>query len=119
MSIRKAIYDIVDGFADGEIYPHATPQETTALYHTYSLRLEPLRHKDGHLTTVYLTLNSFHSDWDTLNAQAETTYTALEALTGTYQSEEIVTCVWLSEDSSYIPDLDKFIITQEYMIQFT
>lgn len=122
MSIRKAIYDLLNDY-EADVYPLVAPQETSDPYIVYSMRKEPIRIQGGiDINDVILTLNIYaksHSDAITL---ADTIYQGLEAATGGYGSgssrETLHICNWVSSDGYYLDDLQKFVITQEYQLRF-
>lgn len=120
MSIRKGIYSLLSGI-EADVYPVVAPQETTGTYIVYSLRFEPVRTQQGvSAQYVYLTLDIFASELDDLETMGATMYTGLEDASGTYDSETLNVCAWLStEDGGYISDLDKHHLVQEYQLLFT
>lgn len=118
MSIRSAIYTLLSGL-EADSYPLFAPQETTDPYVAYSTRLAPIRTQEGvHLTEVDLTLDIYASDFDSAVALASTMYAGLEGAEGAYDDQSLMVCNWISESDSYISDLDKVNITQEYNLKF-
>jgi len=66
-----------------------------------------------------LTLNVFSNELDDVVTMCATLYSGLEGGSGTYDGETLMVCNWVAEeDGGYIPDLDKFVITQEYQLYF-
>ena len=119
MSIRAAIYDLLND-AEADVYPLAAPQETTDPYVVYSMRRSPERVQEGiAYESVDLILEIYASYLDSCITLAETMYTGLEGKDGTYASESLMICNWEAESGNYIPDLDKYNITQEYNLKFT
>lgn len=118
MSIRSGIYDLLKAL-EADSYPIVAPQETTASYVTYSMRQEPVRTQDGiSPTDVELTLNVFSNTLSDAVTLAGTMYAGLEAASGTYGARTLMVCNWIAESESYIPELDKYMITQEYQLRF-
>lgn len=120
MSIRNGIYDLLSAL-EGDVYPVVAPQETATTYIVYTIRVEPVRTQDGvSAQYVYLTLNIFAAELDDLETMGTTMYAGLEDADGTYDSETLNVCAWLStEDGGYFPDLDKYQLIQEYQLLFT
>lgn len=119
MSLRGAIYDLLND-VEADVYPLVVPQETTDPYVAYSMRTEPVRDQSGmHLTEVSLTLNIFANTFAGCVTLANSLFSGLESKSGTYDGEDLFVCVWQSESDDYIPDLEKFNITQEYLLKFT
>ena len=120
MSIRKGIYGLLSAL-EGDVYPVVAPQETATTYIVYTLRFEPIRTQSGvSAQYVYLTLNIFASELDDLETMGATMYTGLEDASGTYDSEDLDVCAWLStEDGNYLQDLEKHHLIQEYQLLFT
>jgi hypothetical protein len=118
MSIRSAIYDLLND-VEADVYPLFAPQETTDPYVAYSIRTEPIRTQSGIVVTdVDLTLNIYANTYDEAVTLALALYTGLENASGTYDSETLMVCNWVSESEDYIPQLDKVNITQEYQLKF-
>lgn len=119
MSIRGAIYDLLND-VEADVYPLVAPQETTAPYIAYTMRSEPIRTQSGvALTEVALTLEIYASTLDQCITLAALIYAGMEGKTGTYDSETLFICNWVSEGDDYISGIDKFNITQEYNLKFT
>lgn len=119
MSLRGAIYDLLNNI-EADVYPIFAPQETTSPYVAYAMRSEPIRTQSGvTVTEVILTLEIYASEFDSAVTLANSLYAGLEGAAGTYDSETLMVCNWVSESDGYIPDLDKVNITQEYNLKFT
>jgi hypothetical protein len=119
MSIRNGIYDLLSAI-EGDVYPFVAPQETAVTYIVYTIRREPVRTQDG-ITAydVYLTLNIYADELDDLETMGATFESGLEGASGTYDSETLHVCNWVStEDGGYLPDLDKHQLVQEYQMYF-
>ena len=118
MSIRKAIYDLLND-TEADVYPLVAPQETTDPYVAYSMNRIPVRTQDGvGVQEVDLTLEIYASDLSSCIVLADALYTDLEGAAGTYATETLHVCNWLSESDEYIAQLDKFNITQTYNLKF-
>ena len=120
MSIRNGIYDLLSAL-EGDVYPVVAPQQITDTYIVYMIRREPVRTQDGvSAYEVYLTLHIYADELDDLETMGATMEAGLENASGTYDSETLAACSWLStEDGGYLPDLDKHELTQEYQLLFT
>jgi hypothetical protein len=118
MSIRTAIYDLMNN-VETDVYPLAAPQELTVPYAVYSLRRERIRIQGGTTVhNVFMTVHIYankHSDCVSL---ASTIEGNMEMRSGTYGTDVIIGSNFLSESDDYIPQLDKYLITQEYQIFF-
>ena len=117
MSTRSAVYNLLKA-AETDCYALVAPQETTVPYVAYSMRREPVRTQDGLTEEVWLTLNIYANTHATCVTLAATMYSGLEGKSGTYDSRSLIICNWVSESDGYIPELDKFVITQEYQLRF-
>ena len=118
MSLRAAVYDLLNDI-ESDVYPLFAPQETTDTYVVYSMRSEPIRTQEGIcLNQVLLTLDIYASDFDSCVTLAASIYAGMEGKYGSYGSETLMICNWVSESDGYIPDLDKVNITQEYELKF-
>ncbi len=119
MSIRKAIYDLLND-SETDVYPMVAPQELTDPYVVFNMRLSPIRTQDGiGPQEVDLTLNIFANTLSACIALADTMYAGVEAATGTYDTEDLMIANWTAEDGYYIDELQKYAITQEYNLKFT
>jgi hypothetical protein len=119
MSIRKAIYDLLND-SEADVYPLVAPQALTDPYVVFSMRRVPTRTQDGiTVNDVELTLNIYANTLSDCISLADTMNAGIEAATGTYDTETLLIGNWVSEDGGYIDDLDKYIITQEYQLRFT
>jgi len=117
MSIRGAVYDFLKA-TETDVYAMAAPQELDDPYVAYSIRREAVRSQDGFSEEVFVTLNIYANVHDDCVDLAETLASAYDGGSGTYDSETLHICNWISEGDGYIPDLDKFVITQEYQLRF-
>jgi hypothetical protein len=119
MSLRKAVYDILNDI-EADVYPFVAPQELTDPYVVYSMRVTPVRVQEGIIMSdVDLSLYIYANTIAQVAALSETIYAALEDKTGTFDSEVLHVSNYVSEDGDYIPDLDKYLINQEYNLRFT
>jgi hypothetical protein len=119
MSLRGAVYDLLNDI-EADVYPLVAPQETTAPYVSYSMRIEPVRVQGAiAVNEVTLTCEIFASTRDQCLTLAALIYAGMEGKSGTYGSETLHICNWASEDEGYISELQKFIITQVYILKFT
>lgn len=116
MSIRSSIYTLLSGI-EVDVFPLVAPQETSDTYVTYAMRLEFERYQGGYIKNVTLTLDVWGNQ-DNVISMADTLVTGLEGQSGTVGDQTLIICNWVSESESYIPDLDKFNITQEYELKF-
>jgi hypothetical protein len=118
MSARTAIYTILSGI-EADCYPLFAPQETKDSYVVYSMSREPVRTQAGFaVTEVTLTLDIYANTLDACITLASSLYNALEKKSGTYGSDSLMGCMWVSESESYIAELNKVSITQEYLLKF-
>jgi hypothetical protein len=119
MSIRKAIYDLLND-SEADVYPLIAPQELTDPYVVYSMRRTPVRTQDGvTVNDVELSLSIYANSLSDCIGLADTMYSGLEGTTGTYATETLMISNWNSEDGYYIEGLKKYMITQEYTLRFT
>ena len=119
MSIRNAIYDLLND-TEADVYPFIAPQETTVSYVVYNIRKDPIRTQDGiGPFSVDLSLAIYDKDMDDCITLADALAAALEGATGSYDTENIMGCNWVSEDGDYLEELKKYVITQEYQLFFT
>ncbi len=120
MSIRAAIYDLLDD-VNSNVFALVAPQELDSVYAVFSIRTEPIRTQSGvAISEVYLTLNIYgnmDSRSDVLT-RADAFYSGLEGKSGSYSDQTLMVCNWVSESEDYIPDLQKWNITQEYELKF-
>ena len=118
MSVRKAIYDLIND-VETKAYPLVAPQSVTDPYITFSMHRFPNRTQDGiGPEEVDLTVNIFSSKHADAVTLADAIYAGLEGATGSYDTEDIMICNWESESDDYIEGLDKVVITQEYNLKF-
>ena len=118
MSIRNAIYDLLND-TEADVYPFIAPQETTASYVVYNIRKDPIRTQDGiGPYNVDLSLAIYDKDMDDCITLADAMFAGLEATTGSYDTETLMICNWVSEDGDYLDELKKYVITQEYQLYF-
>ena len=118
MSVRAAVYDLLND-VEADVFPLAAPQETTDPYVVYSIRSNPVRTQDGYIREADLTIDMFASSFTAVSTLSDSMFAGLEGASGTYGSETLIICNWTAEDiGNYIPDLDKYQITQEYNLKF-
>ncbi len=121
MSIRGAIYSLLAGI-EGDVYPLVAPQETTDPYVVYSMRSEPILTQDFcGPTDVDLTIEVYAGGDDAFDncvALANTIFAGMDNAKGTYDGEVLMLSRWVSEADSYIGEIDKVNITQEYNLKF-
>ena len=118
MSIRGAVYNLLKA-AEADVYPVVAPQETTATYITFQARMDFERSQDGvEVIDVNLTLNIYDNNHDDCISMANTLSAALDGASGTYDSQTLHVCIWTGEGDGYLPELDKYMITQEYLLRF-
>ena len=120
MSIRKAIYDLLND-SEADVYPMVAPQELTDPYVVFSIRKAPIRTQDGiGPINVDLTLYIYAASLSDCIGLVNTMYAGLEGATGTYDTENIMVCNWMADEpGDYMEDLNKYVITQEYQLYFT
>lgn len=119
MSLRKAIYDILNDI-EADVYPFVAPQELTDPYVVYNIRVTPVRVQEGiTMRMMDVSLYVYANTIAELIPLTETIYAALENKTGTFDGEALHVSNYVSEDGDYIPDLDKYMINQEYNLRFT
>lgn len=119
MSIRAAVYSLLSG-VEGDVYPMVAPQEVTDPYVVYNMRMEYIRTQTGiTVTDTNLTLNIYANTLSDTITLADTMSAALESASGTYATETLHICNWVAEDGFYIDELQKYAITQEYILRFT
>ena len=119
MSIRKAIYDLLND-SEADVYPLIAPQGLTDPYVVFSIRMDPIRTQDGiGPWNVNLTLDIFANSLSACIGLADTMYAGVEAAAGSYDTETLLVANWISEDGDYIEELDKYMITHEYQLFFT
>lgn len=118
MSIRSAIFDILND-VESDVFALAAPQELAVPYAVFSVRTEPIRTQDGIIVReVYLTLDIYANDRGDCLALASSLYAGLEGKTGSYSDQTLMICNWVSEGEDFIPDLQKWNVTQEYELKF-
>ncbi len=119
MSIRAAIYSLLSGL-ESDTFPLVAQQETTDPYVVFSMRRSPIRTQDGvGPSEVDLTLEIYASTLSDCITLADAMYAGLEGTSGTYATETLMVCNWISEGDNYIDDLNKYWITQEYNLRFS
>ena len=118
MSIRKAIYDLINDTTTNA-FAIVSPQETTTPYATFFIRRNPVRTQDGiGPYEADLTLNIYGNTVASCVTLADSLFAGLEGAEGSYDTETLMICNWLSESDDYIESLDKILITQEYNLKF-
>jgi hypothetical protein len=119
MSIRNGIYDLLAA-VDSAVYPIGAPQETTGSYAVYFIRRERALTQDRTGPySVFLTIHFFAKEIDDAETMAATFEAGLDNGSGTYDGETLMVCNWMSsEDGTYLPDIDKYSIIQEYQLYF-
>lgn len=118
MSIRKAVYDVLDSTAWG-VYPIVAPQENTGKYIVFFVRREVLRTQDGvAVEDITLTINIYANDLSDCIELADIYRSAIEGASGTYDVETMIIGLFQSESDDYIENLDKYMITQDYLLRF-
>ena len=119
MSIRKAIYDLLND-TEADVYPMIAPQELKDPYVIFSIRKSPIRTQDGiGPYEITLTLDIYANTLSGCIDLANTMFSGVEAASGTYDTETLMVANWISEDGYYMGDLNKYAITQEYQLYFT
>ena len=118
MSIRAAVYSLLSS-VESDVFPLNAEQKTTDPYVVFSMRRSPIRTQSGvGVQEVDLSLEIYANSLSACIALADTMYTGLEGASGTYATETLMVCNWLSEADNYIDDLEKYWITQEYTLRF-
>lgn len=118
MSYRTAIYDLMND-VEADVYPLVAPQELTVPYAVYTTRREPIRVQEGvSVWTVFLTVYIYASDFSDCDNLADTIRTNMEHRAVTKGTDVIIGSMMISESDDYIQSLNKYLITQEYQIQF-
>jgi len=118
MSIRKAIYDLLND-TEADVYAMVGPQELTDPYVVYNIRINPERTQDGvGPTEAILTLNVYANTDTEAITLADSMYAGMENASGTYDNETLMVCNWTSEDGDYLEGLEKYLIIQEYQLRF-
>lgn len=116
--IRDAVYDLLNDI-DSDVYPVFAPQETTDPYVVYSMRMEPILTQDFcGPTDVDLTVEIYGSTFDLCVTLADAIFAGMDNKSGTYATKTLMLSRWVSETDTYIADLDKVNITQEYNLKF-
>ena len=119
MSIRSAIYSLLDAATSNKIFPLAAVQEETDPYVVYGMRSEATRDQTKvNVFDVTLLISVYASDRNDCLALATEIYDGLELKSGSYSDKTLIGCSWTSEAEDYIPDLKKWEITQEYNLKF-
>jgi len=118
MSIRKGIYNLLKA-TETDVYALAAPQELTDTYAVFSVRIEYVRSQDGvEVKEASLSLNIYANTMAACVTLADSFSAALENASGTYDSESLIVGLFLSESDDYIENLDKYVISQEYLLKF-
>jgi len=118
MSIRKAIYDLLND-TEADMYALAAEQETTDPYGVYSIRIEYVRTQDGAtVKEASVSLNIYGSDFATAITLADSMRGAVENASGTYDTETLMVGLFQSEGDNYVPELDKYVLNQDYLLKF-
>jgi len=120
MSIRKAIYDLLND-SEADVYPLIAPQELTDPYVVFTMAMSPIRAQDGiPVKEIELSLNIYANTLSDAIALADTMYAGLEGVSGTYATETLMICNWVRDGfGDYIEGLKKYMIPQEYELKFT
>jgi hypothetical protein len=118
MSYRTAIYDLMNN-VESDVYPLVAPAELTVPYAVYTTRREPIRVQEGvSVWTTYLTIYIYASDFSDCDNLADVIKTNMEHRAGTYGTDVLIGSMMISESDDYIPSLNKYLITQEYKLEF-
>lgn len=118
MSIRTAIYDLMNN-VETDVYPLVAPQELKVPYAVYRLSRTLIRVQEGVTANeVILLVNIYANDFSDCVALAATIEGNMEHQEGTYDSQVLIGSMLMSESDDYIPDIDKYMISQEYQLQF-
>jgi len=118
VSTRTGIYDLMNN-VETDVYPVIAPQGLTDPYAVYSVRFEYIRTQDGiAIKDGYLTVDIYADKYADCGSLADTVRDNLDNQNGTYNSEVMFVAYITSEVDGYIPELDKFVITQEYVLRF-
>jgi hypothetical protein len=118
VAIRTAIYDLMND-VETDVYPVVAPQGLTDPYAVYSVRFEYLRTQDGTaVQDANMTVEIYANEYDDCGALADTIRGNVDNQDGTYNSKVLFVAYITSESDGYIPELDKFVITQEYVLRF-
>ena len=118
MSIRAAVYDLLDDVSSS-VHALAAPQATTTAYAVWQIRDEPIRVQGAiQVHDVTLTLNIYANTRDLALTMAASFFSGLEGKTGSYSDQTLMICNWMAESEDYIPDLDKWNISQEYELKY-
>ena len=118
MSLRGAVYDLLND-VETDVHPLVAPQETTVDYATYKMSFDYDRDQTGIFQIIVaLTINIYSDTLANAVTLANSFYSGLNGKSGTYDSESLFSCLIESESDDYIPDLDKYNITQEYTLKF-
>jgi len=118
MSRRKAIYDLMND-VEADVYPLAAPQEITDTYAVFSTRTELVRTQDG--PAVYESIVSVNIYANTIAAcvtLADALHAGIENASGTYDTETLMVGLFLNESDDYLENLDKYVISQDYLLKF-
>lgn len=117
-TLKVAMYDILNN-AEADVYPLVAPQELTDPYAVYSSRIELVRAQGSvPIKDYYLTLNIYANVLTDAINLADAFSSVLDNLSGTFEGEELEVGLFLTESDDFIPDLDKYVITQERLFRF-
>ena len=120
MSYRTAIYDLMNN-VEADVYPLVAPQELTVSYAVYTTRMELVRAQQGTpVMTTYLTVYCYANDFSVCVDLAITIQNNMEHREGSYNAglDILMGCMMIGESDDYIPSLDKYLITQEYKMDW-
>jgi len=118
MSIRKAIYDLLND-TEADVYPVYAPQELTNPYIAYFVNMTSVRSQGGiEMYDVFLTLHIYANDFSDVVTLADSMRAALEGAAGSYDVETLEVCNFISESDDFVPELDKKFILQDYQLRF-
>jgi len=118
MSIRKAVYDLLND-TETDVYPIIAPQGLTVPYGTFFVRMEYVRSQDGiSVTDTTVTVNIYANDLSDCIVLSESLRAAIENASGSYDTETLSVGLLLSESDDYIEDLNKYVITQDFLLRF-
>lgn len=118
MSLRKAVYDLMNDVS-ANIYAIAAPQELSDPYSVFTTRMEVVRSQDGIFQyEMTVSVNVYSEVLSTCVTLADSIRAGVENASGTYDTETLSVGLILSESDDYIENLDKYIISQEYLLKF-
>jgi len=118
MSIRKAIYDLLND-TEADVYPLAAPQELTDSYAVYSAQIEYVRSQDGPtVKEASVSVNVYANTLALCITLADSLRAAIENASGSYDTEDMMVGLFIRESDDYIEGLDKYLLAQEYLLKF-